>query len=130
MSLIAIFGILALVFTTAVVGMFLYRFRWLQRMRISFPDLDGSFFDKMIAAVFGGGKIEKFLTRQGKWLLASALATAAYCRETRLAYWMEDRVQRILGKKKTIPERETSSFFLKSIAEHKRKMRAEEERKV
>jgi len=128
MSPILILGIAGAFSTVGIFFLFAYRLHWLRKIRISFPETFGeSFFDRFLKAAFGNEKVERFLLRWGRNARRLFLFLVQYASEHPLTIKAKDRMDRLLGKKATIPERETSSFFLKSIAEHKRKMRAEEE---
>ena len=131
MSFIFIFAIVAAVSTAGILGLFAYRLQWIKKIRISFPETSEHFFDSLLQHGFGNEKIEKYTSRCWNVSQDVVVRCAAYAKGHNLTLKIKDkikdRVDRFLGKKMTIPDRETSSVFLKSIAEYKKKMHEREE---
>ncbi len=131
MSLIFIFAIVAVVSAAGIFGLFAYRLQWIKKIRISFPETSEHFFDSLLQHGFGNEKIEKYASRCWNVSQDVVVRCAVYAKSHNLTLKVKekikDRVDRFLGKKVAIPDRETSSAFLKSIAEHKKKMKEEEQ---
>ncbi|MBI3019918.1 MAG: hypothetical protein HYY60_01160 [Parcubacteria group bacterium] len=127
MPLILIFAIIAAVSTAGILGLFAYRLQWIKKIRVSFPETSEHFFVSLLQYGFGNEKIEKYASRCWDVSQDAVVRCAAYVKSHGLTLKMKDRVDRFLGKSAAIPDRETSSVFLKSIAEHKKKMQEEEE---
>ena len=127
MSLILIFAIIAAVSTAGILGLFAYRLQWIKKIRVSFPETREHFFNSLLQRGFGNEKIEKYASRCLDISQDVMAQCATYVKGHGLTLKMKDRMDRFLGKSAAIPDRETSSAFLKSIAEHKKKMHEEEE---
>ena len=127
MPLTLIFAIIAAVSTVCLAIFFWRRLQWMQKARISFPDTENSAFNKFMMNTFGGGKIEKHAVRVFKMARTTVVSCYAHARSLPVVSRIKNRADHIFGKKISIPKRETSSVFLKSIALHKRKMREEED---
>lgn len=129
MPLIFIFAIVAAVSAAGILGLFAYRLQWIRKIRISFPETGEHLLDSFLRNGFGNEKIEKYASRCLDVSQDVAVRCAAYAKSHNLTLKAKDRIDRFLGKKTLIPDRETSSVFLKSIAEYKKKMHEEEEEK-
>lgn len=129
MPLIFIFAGIAAVSAAGVLGLFAYRLQWLKKIHLSFPETGEHFLNSLLQHGFGNEKIEKYASRCWEASQKILFQCAAYTKEHKLTLKIKDRVDRFLGKKTEIPDRETSSIFLKSIAEYKNKPRDEEEEK-
>ena len=84
------------------------------------------FLQRILNIFFDEKKLEK---KYKKWLRTGKKNIAHYSsrlKKSRLVEYLKKRLKRFLGRGKDIPQKETTSLFLKSIAEHKKKMRAEE----
>ncbi len=131
MPTLLIFSIAAALSSAAIVGLFAYRLQWIKKIRISFPETSERFFDSLLKHGFGNGKIEKYASRCMSVSQDVAVRCALYARNHNLTLKIKNkvknRVDRFLGKSAAIPDRETSSVFLKSIAEYKKHTHEEEE---
>lgn len=127
MSFIFIFAGIAAVSTAGILGLFAYRLQWLKKLHLSFPETGEHFLNSLLQHGFGNEKIEKYASRSWKISQKILIQCAVYAKEHALTLKVSDRIDRFLGKKMEIPARETSSVFLKSIAEYKNKPREAEE---
>lgn len=128
MSLSLIF-ILALVsiLSLAVVMTVLTRKWWsFKHLKISFPEIGEPPFSIFLKKTFGNAKLEKQIVLCWKKTERVVAQVFKQVGESRVALKIKEKTDHILGRNMVIPERETSSAFLKSIAEHKRKTQQEE----
>ena len=131
MSVFPILAIASLASAVAVFALFAYQLQWMKKIRLSFPDIDESAFFVALKKHLGSGKIEKkvfawldaffvAVLRVGRWLQAHPAMSKVTSK-------IKDRADRLLGKNLVIPERETSSVFLKNISAYKKKMQESRE---
>ena len=130
LSLISVLAILSVI-SAAGVCLILTRKWWsLKNLKVSFPDVGESALSVFLKKTFGNAKLEKRISLWWGRSNALALRLAARFKESAVALKIKEKADHILGKSRAIPEKETSSVFLKSIAEHKKKTREEEEEEV
>ena len=127
LSPLFIFAIVSAVSAVAIIALLTRTWWSLKNLRVSFPAIGESAASAFLKKTFGSGKLEKKAVLWWGKSRTVALWLSARFLESRFVAKLKEKVDRILGKKMAIPDRETSSVFLKSIAEHKKKTREEEE---
>ena len=110
------------IFSAAGIALLLTRKWWgLKNLRVSFPDIGESAVSVFLKKSFGNAKLEKRFSLLWKRTEAIIFQFFVYFKKSRIVAKIKEKTDHILGKSRVIPERETSSVFLKSIAEHKKK---------
>lgn len=104
-----------------ILGLFAYRLQWLKKIRVSFPEESGRFLDSFLKNGFGNEKIERYASRCWSASRETTIRCTGYLKSHQITAKIKERADRFLGKRVMIPDRETSSVFLRSIAEHKKK---------
>ena len=127
MSVFSILAIASLASAVAVFALFAYQLQWMKKIRLSFPDIDESAFFVALKKHLGSGKIEKQVFVWIDAFLRAMLRVGVWLQAHPVASRLKDRADRLLGKKVVIPERETSSVFLKNISAYKKKMQESRE---
>ncbi len=132
MSFLLIFILVALSILSAVAVFLLLTRKWwrLKNLKVSFPDIDESFVIVLLKKTFGNAKLEKRISFWWGKTRMFAFQLARRFKESTVALKIKEKTDHLLGKSRAIPEKETSSVFLKSIAEHKKKMQEEEVEKI
>ena len=126
MSFILVFALVSFVTAFGIILMLGYRWLKIKDTKVSFPeDFHESFFDILLKKLFSDEKLEKQIIKQCSLAGNRAIQSIAQLRQNIVLMRARNRTHYFFRKRKVVPEKKTSSLFLKSIAEHKRKAHEE-----
>ncbi len=126
-QLIFIFAVLSILSAAGVALILTHKWWSLKNLKVSFPDIGESSISVFLKKTFGNGKFEKKISSWWGNIRIFAFQLTARFNQSGIAVKIKEKTDHFLGKSRAIPEKETSSVFLKSIAEHKKKTQEEQE---